>query len=124
MASRITSYNVARQVKPILSLDSAEARGRVISLYKAWYRQIPQIGIDYELPKNQDACRKKLKEMFLKNKHVKDIRVIDLLVIKGQMELKETVQIWKQKNHLMNYWANTVEPKPKDFMGKFLDGHN
>lgn len=33
-----------KQVKPILSQDSEEARRRVISLYKAWYRQIPFVG--------------------------------------------------------------------------------
>ena len=34
-----------RQVKPILSLDRADARRRVLNLYKAWYRQIPYIGM-------------------------------------------------------------------------------
>ncbi|XP_018021605.1 NADH dehydrogenase [ubiquinone] 1 alpha subcomplex subunit 6 [Hyalella azteca] len=123
-SSRLVNLRTARQVKPMLSLDRAEARTRVINLYKAWYRQIPQIAIDYDLPKTQSECKKKLKEMFMKNKDVKDIRIIDALVIKGQMELKETVQVWKQKHGIMAFWAPTVEPKPKDFMGKFLDGHN
>jgi hypothetical protein len=33
-----------KQVRPILSVDNAEARKRVLNLYKAWYRQIPYIG--------------------------------------------------------------------------------
>lgn len=33
-----------KQVKPILSVDRAEARKRVLNLYKAWYRQLPYIG--------------------------------------------------------------------------------
>ncbi len=33
-----------KQVRPLLSLDNAEARKRVLNLYKAWYRQIPYIG--------------------------------------------------------------------------------
>jgi NADH dehydrogenase (ubiquinone) 1 alpha subcomplex subunit 6 len=33
-----------KQVRPLLSVDNAEARKRVLNLYKAWYRQIPYIG--------------------------------------------------------------------------------
>ncbi len=38
------------------------------------------------------------------------------------MELKETVAKWKQSGHIMAYWKDTVNEKPKDFLGKFLDG--
>lgn len=41
MATRIT-LNL-KQVKPILSLNPIDAHKRVITLYKAWYRQIPFI---------------------------------------------------------------------------------
>lgn len=33
-----------RHVQPIWSTSNAEARRRVIKLYKSWYRQIPHIG--------------------------------------------------------------------------------
>ncbi len=45
----------ARQVKPILSLDREEARRRVLNLYKAWYRQIPFIGM-FHLFMQVSAC--------------------------------------------------------------------
>ncbi|XP_046736995.1 NADH dehydrogenase [ubiquinone] 1 alpha subcomplex subunit 6 [Diprion similis] len=122
MASAVRT--VRRQVRPILSIDQPEARSRVLNLYKAWYRQIPFIVLDYHIPKSEKQCRQKLREEFMKNANVKDIRAIDLLVIKGQMELKETVEIWKQKGTLMNYFKETEEKKPTDFLSKFLSGQD
>lgn len=78
----------------------------------------------YDIPKSESQCRDKLKEMFLANKEIQDVRVIDMLVIKGQMELKETVQIWKQKGHIMRWWFESQEPKPTDFLSKFMSGSN
>lgn len=80
--------------------------------------------MDYNIPKSTEQLRAKLREQFLKHKDVQDIRVSDILVIKGQMELKETINIWKQKGHIMRYWKESEEPKPTDFLSKFLNGQN
>ncbi|XP_050680847.1 NADH dehydrogenase [ubiquinone] 1 alpha subcomplex subunit 6 [Leptidea sinapis] len=122
MATRKAIQVGSKTVRPVLSLDNAEAKSRVLSLYKAWYRQIPYIVRDYDIPKSEENCRAKLKELFMQNKDVTDVRVIDMLVIKGQMELKETVHIWKQKGHIMTYFKPTIEAKPKDFLSKFFSG--
>ncbi|CAL4126138.1 unnamed protein product, partial [Meganyctiphanes norvegica] len=95
---------------------------RPTSSYNAYSAEFQYV-IDYDFPKSVEQCRAKLREEFLKNANVQDIRTMDMLVIKGQMELKETVEIWKQKHGLMAFWKPTVEPKPKDFLSKFLDGH-
>ncbi|GAB0086084.1 NADH dehydrogenase [Sergentomyia squamirostris] len=123
-ASREAVVRALKQVRPILSVDKIEARRRVFNLYRAWYRQIPYVVMDYDIPKSVEQCREKLREEFMKHKDVSDIRVIDMLVIKGQMELKETVEIWKQKGHIMRYFKETYEPKPTDFLSKFLSGQN
>ncbi|KAL7633795.1 UNVERIFIED_CONTAM: hypothetical protein RMT77_015751 [Armadillidium vulgare] len=116
--------SVSRQVRPILSTNKAEAKRRVLNLYKSWYRQIPYILLDYHIPKTKEQCEAKLREKFEEHRHVEDIRVIDMLVVKGQMELQETVKIWKQKHGIMDFWRDTAEPKPQDFLSKFLDGQN
>ncbi|GBN68110.1 hypothetical protein AVEN_113463-1, partial [Araneus ventricosus] len=40
----------------------------------------------------------------------------------GDLELKECVNVWKQPVHVMAYFKDTVEPKPKDFLGRFFAG--
>lgn len=45
MAARQAVQQAVKQVRPVLSTDSAEAKRRVLSLYRAWYRQIPYIGL-------------------------------------------------------------------------------
>ncbi|XP_032674984.1 NADH dehydrogenase [ubiquinone] 1 alpha subcomplex subunit 6 [Odontomachus brunneus] len=112
-----------RQVKPILSVNREDARRRVLKLYKAWIRQVPQALLLYDIPKKEADCKKKIREEFKRHAHVTDVRIIDQLVIRGQMELQEVANIWKPKGQLMTYWQETMEKKPTDFMSKFLAGH-
>uniref|UniRef100_A0A0L8HH27 NADH dehydrogenase [ubiquinone] 1 alpha subcomplex subunit 6 n=1 Tax=Octopus bimaculoides TaxID=37653 RepID=A0A0L8HH27_OCTBM len=44
MAASRASVQGMKLVKPILSVDSTEARRRVLNLYKAWYRHLPYLG--------------------------------------------------------------------------------
>lgn len=46
------------------------------------------------------------------------------LIFQGQMELKEVAEKWKNKGALMFYFKDTVEPKPTDFLSKFMSGHD
>ena len=51
--------------------------------YCIFYRYVLTfIVMDYDIPKSVEQCRVKLREEFEKNRHVTDIRVIDMLVIK------------------------------------------
>merc|ERR1719422_128819 len=122
MAARSVQQQGTRLVKPLLSVDKQEAKRRVLNLYRAWYRQVPYGTCLYHVPVTIKMGRAKVRELFMKNQHVTDIRTIDMLVIKGQMELVETAQKWKQPSHLMNFFKDTVNPKPADFLSKFYEG--
>ena len=107
------------------------------------------IVMEYHIPKSKQDIRNKIREEFKKNAHVKDVRAIDMMVIKvckfnifstfnekvflkiiinfilqGQMELREVVMKWKNNGSLMYFFKDTVEPKPTDFLTKFMSGHD
>ncbi|XP_074757491.1 NADH dehydrogenase [ubiquinone] 1 alpha subcomplex subunit 6 [Athene noctua] len=115
---------VSALVKPIFSRDLGEAKRRVRELYRAWYREVPNTVHLYQLDITVKQGRNKVREMFLKNANVTDPRVIDMLVIKGKMDLQETIHVWKQRTHIMRYFHETETPRPKDFLSKFYAGHD
>lgn len=76
------------------------------------------------MPKTTEKCRKKLREEFLKNKDITDLRIIDMLAIDSQKDLKDSICLWKQKSQLLKYWDAEREPKQTKFLAKFLVGKN
>lgn len=60
----------------------------------------------YQIPISVYDLRTKVREQFEKNKHVTDIRVADVLLLKGRQEYQETI----------NYWKTPVRPPPPCFV--------
>merc|ERR1712029_108259 len=123
--SRRAGQVVTRQVKPLLSLDKDEARVRVLALYRAWYRQLPIMFKDWDMNVTEKMLKDRLKEEFMKHAHIKDIKVIDMKVIQGQQELQECANRWQEPCVFMSKWFKEqhIDERPKDFMSKFLHGH-
>jgi len=81
----------------------------------------------YDIPKNTTECKAAIKQKFMANKDIKDLRTVDYLVAKGQMDLVETKEIWCQKHHVMTRLfggelTKPERPKEGDFMSAFLMG--
>jgi len=122
--AKAAAEQFVRQVKPFASRDKDEARLRVKAIYKQWQRYTPRLRFHYSFPQNMTETRLALKRQFLANKDVQDIRAVDLLVHKASIELHNTRNLLNQGCHVMNvlFPEEHIEPKPTDFMSKFLQG--
>lgn len=71
------------------------------------------------------VIRSKIREEFEKNRYVNDLKLIDILIFKGNAELEETMKLWKQVDQLMFYFAKEEgQSKPQTFLGKFYEGRD
>lgn len=68
--------------------------------------------------------RSKIRQEFERNRYVKQLPVVDVLISKSNMEFQETMNYWKQISQLMKYFRSEEDPRsrlPKDFMTGFLE---
>mmetsp|Transcript_29721 Transcript_29721/g.65102 ORF Transcript_29721/g.65102 Transcript_29721/m.65102 type:complete len:122 (+) Transcript_29721:45-410(+) len=73
-----------------------------VQLYRSMIRELPRVLTIYDIDMPNSVARAAVEKHFRKNAHLKDERVINILLGKGYMELEETLLQWKQKNHLLD----------------------
>lgn len=85
-------------------------------------QQAPEICTIYALPVSPDFVRHAIRQRFDQNRHVTDLRVIDQLLLKGHQEYQETMNCWKQYDHVMGILLEPVNKPRKTFLQKFYEG--
>ncbi|OLY80342.1 NADH-ubiquinone oxidoreductase 14.8 kDa subunit [Smittium mucronatum] len=136
-------------VEPIITTFSKSrdlTRQRAIHLYRRWQKAVPTIMEEYRLNFPTAVVRTRIRLEFEKFRNLHDIPAINIALFKGNAEFDETVNCWKQQNHILNYFNEDVEdrgeagfrlspvqqhlvdapnaPISSEFIGKFLSGQN
>ncbi|KAF8174901.1 hypothetical protein BJ912DRAFT_931337 [Pholiota molesta] len=115
------------------SSGPAESRARVLKLYRDWYRscavakpspQAPEICAIYALGVSPAYVRHAIRRRFEHNRHVTDQRAIDVLLLKGRQDYQETVNVWKQTDHVLGILLEPQERPRRTFLQKFYEGRD
>lgn len=88
-----------------VSTSTAEARLKVVRLFRASLREVDNILRNYQLDMTRTEMRVRIKQEFQKHMSVKDAKVLDLLVFKGTTELEEAKLLWKTKSHVVRFFV-------------------
>ncbi|KAJ8592364.1 NdufA6 NADH-ubiquinone oxidoreductase 14.8 kDa subunit [Rhizopogon salebrosus TDB-379] len=107
-----------------ISSSRAEQRLRVIDLYRAWVRAAPEICSLYALSVSPAYVRHCIRQKFEQNRYVTDQRAIEVLLLKGQQEFQETVNCWKQTDHIYGILLQTKQRPQRTFLQKFYEGRD
>ncbi|KAI0063380.1 NADH-ubiquinone oxidoreductase Complex1 subunit [Artomyces pyxidatus] len=102
----------------------AQARQRVLQLYRDWYRGAPEICTLYALNIPANEIRSAIRYEFEKNRYVTDPKVIDVLILKGRQEYQETMNCWKQEPHILGILLERRDRPQRSFLQKFYEGRD
>ncbi|EAU87814.1 NADH dehydrogenase 1 alpha subcomplex subunit 6 [Coprinopsis cinerea okayama7 len=107
-----------------VSSSPAEARRKVLELYRDWYRSAPEICALYALSVSPAYVRHAIRQKFEKNRYLTDPRAIDVLILKSRQDYQETMNCWNQTDHVMGLLLNTEERPQRTFLQKFYEGRD
>ncbi|KAH7882041.1 NdufA6 NADH-ubiquinone oxidoreductase 14.8 kDa subunit [Phlebopus sp. FC_14] len=107
-----------------ISSSPEEARSRVIDLYKAWMRAAPEVVDMYGLSVSKSYVRQCIRQKFEANRHITDQRAIDVLLLKGRQDLQETLNCWKQPDHVLGILLKSDKRPERTFLERFYEGRD
>ncbi|KAI0092291.1 NADH-ubiquinone oxidoreductase Complex1 subunit [Irpex rosettiformis] len=113
---------LARATKTFKSPE--EARQAVIQLYREWYRGAPEIVSLYSLSISPQYVRQQIRQRFEENRYVTDLRVVNQLYLQSRQEYQETMNFWKQKEHVMGKLLLPRGRPQRTFLQKFYEGRD
>ncbi|KAF2650020.1 NADH dehydrogenase, alpha subcomplex, subunit 6 [Lophiostoma macrostomum CBS 122681] len=109
------------------SLNWSDAKRRVIHSYRDWIRAAPEIQSMYTLSLPVSTVRTKMRQEFERHRYVNQMRTVDVLLFNSHQEFQETLNYWKQLNHVLKYFRAEEDPAarlPSNFINGFLEGRN
>ena len=119
------------RVKTASSGSLKEASKRALQLYRNVLKATPKVKTVFDVDMPLTEMRRAITWHFRKSAHIKDPRIVDMLVVKGEMDLEETLMQYKQKPHLMRILEdprmlnergegqNSLSTGESDFLKKF-----
>ncbi|KAF9481592.1 hypothetical protein BDN70DRAFT_803054 [Pholiota conissans] len=106
------------------SAGPVESRGRALKLYRDWYRSAPEIVAIYALSVSPAYVRHAVRQRFERNRNVTDQRAIDVLLLKGRQDYQETMNCWKQTDHILGILLEPQDRPRRTFLQKFYEGRD
>ncbi|KAF9468301.1 hypothetical protein BDZ94DRAFT_1154069 [Collybia nuda] len=106
------------------SVTTQDARQRAIQLYREWYRSAPEIVSLYALNVSPALIRHSIRQRFEKNRYVTDSRAIDVLLLKSRQEYQETMNCWKQTDHILGILLQPQSRPQRTFLQRFYEGRD
>jgi len=84
-----------------MPLSKAILHPRPVSfLYRRVMKSVPKVMVLYDLDMTQKEVQSSVRTLSRKHAGVSDPRIVDRLLYDGEVQLAETVEMWKQKSHL------------------------
>ncbi|XP_068648593.1 NADH dehydrogenase [ubiquinone] 1 alpha subcomplex subunit 6-like [Aristolochia californica] len=92
---------------PPNSATLEEAKGRVIDLFKKACRSLPTVLNVYHLDDvvTVSQLRSAISSKIRKNAHITNPKAIDLLVFNGMEELRNIIEHYKQRHHIVGEYV-------------------